>query len=124
MINNPESHPLLFKKAPSFSLPSGDGKIISLLHYKGKYLVVYFYPKDNTPGCTIEANEFKNALPILDSLGTSVLGISPDTITSHCKFSGKYELNFPLLADPDHTVAEKYLVWAEKKYVRQEIYGY
>jgi peroxiredoxin Q/BCP len=87
---------------------------VSLSQFKGKKVVLYFYPKDNTPGCTVEANEFREVQPELESAGAVVLGVSPDSIKSHCKFVQKLDLNFQLLADVEHAVSEKYGVWVEK----------
>jgi len=102
------------KKAPSFTLPSSDGDKVSLAELEGKYVVLYFYPRDNTPGCTTEAQDFRDALPKLKKLGAVVLGVSKDSLASHCKFRDKFSLNFPLLTDPDGAVMEKYGAWGEK----------
>ena len=102
------------KKAPSFSLPSSDGADVSLASLEGKYVVLYFYPRDNTPGCTVEAQDFRDAVPALEKLGAVVLGVSKDSIASHCKFRDKYSLSFPLLTDADGAVMEKYGAWGEK----------
>jgi len=102
------------KPAPAFTLPSATGDKVSLSGFKGKYVVVYFYPKDDTPGCTREAEGFNAALSKLDKLGAAVLGISKDSQESHCKFRDKYALKFPLLSDPDAKVIEKYGAWGEK----------
>ncbi len=101
-------------KAPVFTLPSTDGKNISLSDLQGKPVVLYFYPKDDTPGCTSEACAFRDRKKELAELGAAVLGISADTVESHAKFREKYDLNFPLLADADHHVAEAYGAWREK----------
>lgn len=101
-------------KAPAFTLSSDHGKKIKLSDFKGKYVVVYFYPKDDTPGCTKEACAFRDARSEIEQLGAVVLGISPDDVASHAKFRDKYALNFPLLADDDHAVAEKFGAWREK----------
>ena len=102
------------KRAPAWKLPSSDGGDVSLASFKGKPLVMYFYPKDDTPGCTIEAKDFHAANKRLAKLGAAVVGISRDSIASHCKFRDKYRLNFPLLSDPDTTVSQKYGAWGEK----------
>src|SRR5688572_1138846 len=99
------------KKAPAFTLESSDGGKVKLADHAGKVVVLYFYPKDNTPGCTVEAEEFRDAVPALQKLGAVVLGVSKDSIASHCKFRDKYKLNFPLLSDPDGTMLESYGAW-------------
>jgi peroxiredoxin Q/BCP len=102
------------KRAPAFTLQESDGGKVSLSDFKGKRVVLYFYPRDNTPGCTVEAQEFQKALPKLKKLNAVVLGISRDSLASHCKFRDKFELSFPLLSDPDHKVLEAYGAWGEK----------
>jgi len=102
------------KRAPAFKLASSDGGQVSLSDFKGKSVVLYFYPKDSTPGCTLEAQEFQKALPQLKKRNAVVLGVSRDTIASHCKFRDKYALTFPLLSDPDNEVLEAYGAWGEK----------
>ena len=102
------------KKAPAFSLESSDGGKVKLADFSGKVVVVYFYPRDNTPGCTIEANDFNAAVPELKKRGATVLGISKDSIASHCKFRDKFGLTFPLLSDPDGKVLEAYGAWGDK----------
>ena len=101
-------------KAPAFSLPSNSGKPVRLGQFKGKAVVLYFYPRDNTPGCTIEAKEFRDQSAEFKVRNAVVLGVSPDSVESHCKFIEKQELDFTLLADTDHRVAEQYGVWVEK----------
>jgi thioredoxin-dependent peroxiredoxin len=101
-------------KAPAFSLPASTGATVKLSDYADKTVVLYFYPRDNTPGCTIEAQEFRDALPKLKKLGAVVLGMSKDSVESHCKFQDKYDLNFPLLSDPSGEVLTKYGAWGEK----------
>ena len=100
--------------APDFTLPSSAGDNVTLSDLKGRPIVVYFYPKDDTPGCTVEAKGFQAQAPAFADAGAHVLGISPDGVTSHCKFAEKYGLEFPLLADENHEVAEAYGVWVEK----------
>ncbi len=100
--------------APSFTLPAGDGSTVSLADYRGKTVVLYFYPKDDTPGCTTEACSFRDATDDLRAAGAVVLGVSPDAPKSHARFAEKHSLPFPLLADEDHSVAEQYGVWVEK----------
>ena len=102
------------KKAPAFTLTADDGTKVRLAELKGAPVVLYFYPKDDTPGCTREACAFRDQQSALKKLGATVLGVSPDDVASHEKFRDKYELNFPLLADPGHKVAEKYGAWREK----------
>ena len=103
------------KKAPAFTLPDSDGNKVSLKDFKGKKVVLYFYPKDNTSGCTKEACSFRDNLPDFKKLDAVILGVSPDSQKSHQKFRDKYELPFTLLSDEDKTVLEKYGVWQEKK---------
>jgi peroxiredoxin Q/BCP len=100
--------------APAFTLTADDGSKVRLADLKGAPVVLYFYPKDDTPGCTKEACAFRDRSKELAKLGAKVLGVSPDDAASHAKFRDKYTLNFPLLADPDHKVAEKYGAWREK----------
>lgn len=102
------------KRAPAFSLASAEGGKVSLKDLKGKTVVIYFYPKDSTPGCTVEANDFNAALPALTKMGAVVLGVSKDSIDSHCKFRDKQGLRFPLLSDPEGATLEKYGAWGEK----------
>ncbi|WP_417731445.1 thioredoxin-dependent thiol peroxidase [Rosistilla oblonga] len=102
------------QKAPAFHLASDEGGKIRLSSLKGSPVVLYFYPKDDTPGCTKEACAFRDRSEEIKALGATVLGVSPDDTESHAKFRTKYELNFPLLADPDHKVAEAYGAWREK----------
>ena len=101
-------------KAPAFSLRATDGTTVKLSELKGKAVVLYFYPKDDTPGCTKEACAFRDRLAEIKKLGAVVLGVSADDDASHKKFSEKFSLNFPLLADTDHKIAEKYGAWREK----------
>ena len=102
--------------APDFSLLSDTGERISLSGFRGKPVVLYFYPKDDTPGCTTQACGIRDAYDEFESAGAVVLGVSPDDVSRHVKFKEKYELPFTLLADPDHEVAERYGVWGEKRY--------
>lgn len=102
-------------KARLFSLRSTSGKIAALRNLRGKKVVVYFYPKDDTPGCTRQACDFRDNMARLEATGAVVLGISNDSMESHDKFRGKYSLPFELLSDADHSVAEKYGAWGEKK---------
>lgn len=102
------------KAAPGFSLADQDGEPLSLSGCKGSPVVLYFYPKDDTPGCTKEACAFRDAFTEYRKRGAKILGVSPDDWASHAKFVKKYELPFTLLADPDHQVCETYGVWKEK----------
>jgi thioredoxin-dependent peroxiredoxin len=102
------------KKAPLFTLKNQDGENVSLNDLKGKKIVLYFYPKDDTPGCTKEACNFRDEFPKFSGLDVVILGISPDSVESHKKFSSKYKLPFDLLSDENKEVVEKYGVWKEK----------
>ena len=102
------------KKAPAFALPDQDGKTIALKDFAGKRLVLYFYPRDNTPGCTTEALGFRDAAASLKKLNATVLGVSKDSAESHCKFIAKHDLNFKLLTDKDGKMLEQYGAWGEK----------
>ena len=101
-------------KAPAFEAKDQNGNLVKLSDFVGKKVVLYFYPKDDTPGCTKEACAFRDRSSELEKLGAKVMGISTDTVESHVKFKQKYNLNFPLLSDPDHAMAEKYGAWREK----------
>ena len=101
-------------KAPAFDLPSSDGENVSLKSLAGHNVVLYFYPKDDTPGCTREAQGFAAAAAKFKKKNAVILGVSRDSIAAHCKFRDKYELNFQLLSDADHSVMEKYGAWGEK----------
>jgi peroxiredoxin Q/BCP len=101
-------------KAPEFDLESNEGGRVSLKSLKGKSVVLYFYPRDMTPGCTREACAFRDAQAQMRKRGAVVLGVSPDSVESHRKFQAEYKLNFPLLADPDKAVAKKYGAYGEK----------
>jgi thioredoxin-dependent peroxiredoxin len=102
------------KPAPDFELESDGGDTVRLSDLRGKPVVLYFYPKDDTPGCTTEACEFRDAYDRYRERGIEILGVSPDDVASHGKFKSKYELPFTLLADPDHRTAEAYGVWGER----------
>jgi len=102
------------RKAPAFNLPSSTGDKLALKDLAGKYAIVYFYPRDNTPGCTTEANDFNKALRKIKARDAVVIGVSKDSIESHCKFADKYSLKFPLLTDADGKMLEKYGAWGEK----------
>ena len=102
------------RKAPSFMLPSVEGGAVTLKDYPGKPVVLYFYPKDDTPGCTREACAFRDTQAQIRKTGAVVLGVSPDSVASHQKFKAKYKLNFPLLSDADKSVAKKFGAYGEK----------
>lgn len=101
-------------KAPAFSLAADGGGKVSLKDLKGKKVVLYFYPKDDTSGCTTEACEFRDSWSAVKAAGAVVLGVSPDSAASHDKFKAKYKLPFTLLADPDHSVADAFGAWGDK----------
>jgi peroxiredoxin Q/BCP len=111
------------KKAPAFSLDGNDGKKHSLDDYKGKTVVLYFYPKDDTPGCTKEACGFRDLNASLKKSDTVVLGVSKDTVESHSKFAGKYKLPFTLLSDPKTEVMKKYGAFGKKMMYGKEVQG-
>ena len=109
--------------APDFALKADDGSTVRLSDLRGKKVVLYFYPKDDTPGCTTQACDLRDRIQEFAAHGTVVLGVSPDDVASHKKFKEKYRLNFPLLADEDHKVAEAYGVWVEKKMYGRTYWG-
>ena len=109
--------------APSFSLRSDTGDLINLGDFKGRKVVLYFYPKDDTSGCTVEACEFRDSWTAVKRTGAALLGVSPDGVESHQKFRRKHDLPFPLLADPDHSVAERYGAWGEKSMYGRKYQG-
>ena len=111
------------QKAPEFSAKNQDGKLISLLDLKGKKVVLYFYPKDNTPGCTAQACNLTENIDLLKKEGYIVLGVSPDGEKSHNKFIDKYNLQFDLLVDEDKTLCNTYGVWGRKKFMGREYDG-
>ena len=110
-------------KAPTFNLNSTDGKVYSLKNSIGKYVVFYFYPKDDTPGCTIETNDFNKLLSKFKKLECEIYGISKDDLKSHDKFRNKYNIKFDLLADEEIKVLKKYKVWGKKKFMGREFMG-
>ena len=110
-------------KAPAFALESSAGGTARLADYAGKTVVLYFYPRDNTPGCTVEAQDFQAALPALTKAGAVVLGVSKDSLASHGKFASKFGLAFPLLSDPDGKVLEAYGAWGEKSMYGKKMMG-
>ena len=109
--------------APDFSLPAQDGSQISLKDFRGRKVVLYFYPKDDTPGCTTQACDLRDSHADILAEGAVVLGVSPDSVASHQKFRNKYQLNFPLLSDEDHRVAQAYGVWKEKSMYGRKYWG-
>ncbi|HEX7447546.1 MAG TPA: thioredoxin-dependent thiol peroxidase [Pirellulales bacterium] len=111
------------KPAPDFTLPANDGGTVKLKDQRGGPVVLYFYPRDDTPGCTKEACAFRDRHAELTAHGAKVFGVSTDDVTSHVKFRDKYGLNFPLLADTDHRVAEKYGAWQEKNMYGKKSWG-
>jgi thioredoxin-dependent peroxiredoxin len=111
------------KPAPDFELTSDAGETVKLSSLRGRQVVIYFYPKDDTPGCTTQACGIRDAYGEFERAGAVVLGISPDDERSHVKFRNKYDLPFTLLADTDHAVAERYGVWAEKKFMGKNYMG-
>ena len=110
-------------KAPDFTLPSTNGENQKLKDLLGKYVVIYFYPKDDTPGCTIETNDFNKLLPKFKKLNCEIFGISKDTIKSHDKFREKFKIKFDLLSDEEIKVLKKYKVWGKKKFMGREFMG-
>jgi thioredoxin-dependent peroxiredoxin len=111
------------QEAPDFELTSDAGETVKLSDLRGKPVVLYFYPKDDTPGCTTQACGIRDAYGEFERAGAVVLGVSPDDERSHVKFRSKYELPFTLLADTEHAVAEQYGVWGEKKYMGKKYMG-
>lgn len=111
------------KKAPLWTLPDQTGAEHSLADYKGQWIVLYFYPKDDTPGCTKEACSFRDNLPKFKKTKAMVFGVSADPVKKHAKFVEKFSLSFPLLADEEKKVVEAYGVWAKKKFMGREYMG-
>jgi len=109
--------------APTFKAPADSGSDLSLEDFKGKTLVLYFYPKDDTPGCTVEANEFTALADEFAAAGATVLGVSRDTVKSHCKFRDKYGLKVALLSDPELTLHNAYGAWGEKTMYGKKVEG-
>ncbi len=109
--------------APAFDLPSDDGGRVRLSDLEGRRFILFFYPKDDTPGCTREACEFRDELHRFEERKVAVLGVSPDPVASHGKFKAKHSLNFPLLADEDHAVADRFGVWTEKQMFGRTYWG-
>ena len=111
------------KPAPAFTLTDASGRKVSLKDFQGKDVIVYFYPKDDTPGCTKEACGFRDLWADIEALGAAVVGVSPDDASRHGKFAGKYGLPFTLLSDPDHAVMEQYGAWGEKSMYGKKTMG-
>lgn len=109
--------------APDFSLPDQDGTVRSLSDYRGKWVLLYFYPKDDTPGCTTEACALRDLSADYDKLGIEVLGVSTDAVAKHAKFQAKYDLPFTLLSDPSHEMIDRYGAWREKKFMGRTYMG-
>jgi peroxiredoxin Q/BCP len=109
--------------APDFTVVTDDGSKLKLSSLRGRNVVLYFYPKDDTPGCTVEACELRDAFPRFSKTGAVILGVSPDGVVSHQKFKKKFELPFTLLADTDHAIAEAYGVWVEKSMYGKKYMG-
>ena len=109
--------------APDFELVTDEGRKVKLSDFKGRKVILYFYPKDDTPGCTTQACDLRDHIQEIDARGAVVLGVSPDDVASHKKFKEKFGLNFTLLADADHQVAEQYGVWKEKNLYGKKTMG-
>jgi peroxiredoxin Q/BCP len=109
--------------APEFTLPDQNGSAVSLSDFRGRKVVLYFYPKDDTSGCTTQACELRDSVETFDARGAEILGVSPDPVASHRRFADKYDLPFTLLADVDHEVAEAYGVWKEKSMYGRNYWG-
>ena len=110
-------------QAPDFSLPDQNGTIHTLNQYAGKWVIIYFYPKDSTPGCTKEACNFRDGRQVLEDAGAVVLGISKDSVASHKKFADAHKLNFTLLSDTETDTIQAYGAWAKKKFMGREYMG-
>lgn len=111
------------QKAPDFDLPASTGDNISLKSLKGKNVVLFFYPKDDTPGCTVEACGFRDSYKTIEKMGAVILGISPDSVKSHDKFISKFQLPYPLLADEEKKMCQDYGVWVEKSMYGKKYMG-
>jgi thioredoxin-dependent peroxiredoxin len=114
-MNDSNQDPLMGKPAPEFCLPDADEKTICLADHSGSWVILYFYPRDNTPGCTLEARGFSDAVDDFSTMGAVILGVSGDSVDSHKKFAEKQNLRFPILSDTSHAVLKSYGVWKEKK---------
>ncbi len=123
MAKTASSFPRIGSKAPAFSAPASGGHQVRLSDFKGKIVVLYFYPKDDTSGCTREACAFRDSHAALTKAGIVVVGVSPDSVNSHDKFAARYELPFTLLTDEDHAICEAYGVWQEKSMYGRKYMG-
>lgn len=110
-------------KAPAFTVKDSDGNKLSLADFKGKKLILYFYPQDNTPTCTVQACNLRDNFSVLTEIGFTVVGVSPDEDSSHKKFAAKFNLPFTLIADPEHKIIGKYGVWGEKQMYGKKYMG-
>jgi peroxiredoxin Q/BCP len=119
----PVTHEARAERAPKFRLESDGGEELSLDDFAGKWLVLYFYPRDNTPGCTLEAQDFSRSMEKLERLGAAVVGVSKDSTESHCRFRDKIGIRFPLLSDPDLDVHRAYQTWGTKMMYGKKILG-
>ncbi len=115
--------PAVGAPAPDFTAPADDDSTVTLHALRGRPVVLFFYPKDDTPGCTVEACAFRDALPRFDGLDAVVLGVSPDSVKSHRKFRDKFDLPYRLVSDEDHAIAEAYGVWGEKSMYGRKYWG-
>lgn len=117
------THPQPGTKAPEFTAPTDSGESLSLTSLRGRPVVLYFYPKDDTPGCTIQSCSLRDAFPRFEGADAVILGVSPDDVKSHQKFKQKFDLPFTLVADVDHAIAEAYGVWQEKSMYGKKYWG-
>ncbi|HLO88454.1 MAG TPA: thioredoxin-dependent thiol peroxidase [Nostocaceae cyanobacterium] len=115
--------PQVEQVAPDFSTPNQNGDLVTLSDFSGKWLVLYFYPKDDTPGCTTEAKDFSELSAEFAQLGAKIVGVSPDSGKAHCKFIDKHNLSITLLSDPEHQLIEAYGAWRLKKFMGKEYMG-
>ncbi|MCF4969141.1 thioredoxin-dependent thiol peroxidase [Nostoc sp. CMAA1605] len=115
--------PQIGQTAPEFSLPDQNGNLVTLNDFTDQWIVVYFYPKDDTPGCTTEAKDFTELNQEFSTLGAKILGVSPDSGKAHCKFIDKHNLSITLLSDPEHQLIEAYGAWRLKKFMGKEYMG-
>ncbi len=123
MARNDQNDEMTGKTAPDFTLPDADGRPARLADWRGRWLVLYFYPKDDTPGCTLEAMDFTRLLNDFQALDADVAGISRDTPEKHCRFAERHQLKVRLLSDPDHAVHDRYGAWGVKKFMGRTMEG-